>query len=146
MANPINPMMKTGTLGELLVQIRLLEHDVQAAPPLKDTGNDLIALKGSVCRAIQVKTKTTGDDPFDAVDGLDRNFDILALVNLRGEGEEIHLDRCEVYFVWRTDGFKTYYSLKELRDRGFTMTKTRVSDLFSPQKVGGIISARQVAP
>jgi hypothetical protein len=44
MANPISSEMRIGTLGELLVQLRLLQFDVQAAPPLKDSGNDLIAV------------------------------------------------------------------------------------------------------
>jgi hypothetical protein len=60
MANPISNEIKTGTVGELLVQMRLLQHDVQAAPPLKDSGNDLIALRGFVVRTIQVKTTTDG--------------------------------------------------------------------------------------
>jgi hypothetical protein len=58
MANPITEAIKTGTVGELLVQLRLLQYDVQAAPPLKDSGNDLIALRGFVVRTIQVKTTT----------------------------------------------------------------------------------------
>lgn len=33
--NRITDKMKIGTVGELLVQLRLLEHDIQAAPPLK---------------------------------------------------------------------------------------------------------------
>jgi hypothetical protein len=36
--NPISPEIKTGTVGELLVQLRLLQFDVQAAQPLKDSG------------------------------------------------------------------------------------------------------------
>ena len=47
MANPIPKNMKTGTIGELLVQLRLLQYNVQAAPPIKDSGNDLIAIKGN---------------------------------------------------------------------------------------------------
>jgi hypothetical protein len=35
--NPISPEIKTGTVGELLVQLRLLQFDVQAAQPLKAT-------------------------------------------------------------------------------------------------------------
>ena len=56
MANPISQNLVTGTVGELLVQLRLLQYGVQAAPPLKDSGNDLIALKGYEIRTIQVKT------------------------------------------------------------------------------------------
>ena len=56
MANPITKELETGTIGELLVQLRLLEYGVQSAPPIKDTGNDLIAIKGRVVKFIQVKT------------------------------------------------------------------------------------------
>lgn len=43
MGNPLPKALATGTLGELLVQFRLLQFDIQAAPPLKDSGNDLVA-------------------------------------------------------------------------------------------------------
>jgi len=43
--------------------LRLFQHGVQAAPPLKDSGNDLIAVRERVFRAIQVKTTT--QDRFD---------------------------------------------------------------------------------
>ena len=52
MANPISARIKIGTIGELLVQLRLLLYQVQAAHPIKDSGNDLIAVKGEVSRAI----------------------------------------------------------------------------------------------
>jgi hypothetical protein len=80
MANPISNEVKTGTVGELLVQMRLLQHDVQAAPPLKDSGNDLIALRGFVVRTIQVKTTTDGAPawPPDA-----RLYHLLAVVRLK---------------------------------------------------------------
>src|SRR6266705_149915 len=48
-----------GTIGELIVQLHLLQYDVQAAPPIKDSGNDLIAVRKRTFRAIQVKTTTT---------------------------------------------------------------------------------------
>lgn len=34
--NPLDPNLKTGTIGELLVQIRLLQYDVQAVATHKD--------------------------------------------------------------------------------------------------------------
>jgi len=61
MSNPISDKIKTGTVGELLVQIRFLQYDVQAAPPLKDSGNDLIAICGEVFRGVQVKTTAKGN-------------------------------------------------------------------------------------
>jgi hypothetical protein len=36
MMNPLDPNLKTGTIGELLVQIRLLQYDVQAVATHKD--------------------------------------------------------------------------------------------------------------
>jgi hypothetical protein len=41
--NQVPKLTLTGTFCELLVQIRLLQYGVQAAPPIKDSGNDLIA-------------------------------------------------------------------------------------------------------
>ena len=38
MSNPISAAIRIGTLGELLVQLRLLQFEVQAAPPLRDSG------------------------------------------------------------------------------------------------------------
>ena len=62
--NKITDNLKLGTVGELLVQLRLLEFDVQAAPPLKDSGNDLIAIRGIAMRAIQVKATKIEDDGY----------------------------------------------------------------------------------
>ena len=75
--NRITDNLKIGTVRELLVQLRLLEHDVQAAPPIKDSGNDLIAVRGESFRAIQIKT-TTGNN-FDKPNP-DRKYHILAVV------------------------------------------------------------------
>ena len=44
--NEISPEVRIGTIGELLVQTRLLQRGVQAAAAIKDSGNDLIALRG----------------------------------------------------------------------------------------------------
>lgn len=57
MANPLPMTTHIGTLGEPLVQLRLLEFGVQAASPIRDSGNDLIAIKGRIVKFIQVKTK-----------------------------------------------------------------------------------------
>ena len=56
--NPISEEIKIGTIGEILVQLRLLQYNVQSAPALKDSGNDLIAVRGEIFKAIQVKTST----------------------------------------------------------------------------------------
>jgi hypothetical protein len=96
MANALPPLVLTGTLGELLVQVRLLQFHVQAAPPIKDSGNDLVAFHGTTVRTIQVKT-ATGRIPTD--NRLPEHYDILALVVLDRDTEALHLDRSRIYLV-----------------------------------------------
>ena len=100
MSNPISEAVVKGTFGELLVQLRLLQHGVQAAQPLKDSGNDLIALRGEVVRTIQVKT-TTNDLP--AWPEERKLYNLLAIVVLRGEGTEVFLDASEIYLIPKQD-------------------------------------------
>lgn len=104
--NPLHDHLVTGTIGELLVQLRLLQYGVQAAPPLKDSGNDLIAIRGHAFRAIQIKT--TGGTRFD-LRGLPDLYHLLACVRLVGEGHTLHLDQCEIYLLSHDDvrGFVT---------------------------------------
>jgi len=113
--NPLSPELITGTVGELLVQLRLLQFDVQAAPPLKDSGNDLIAIKRKTIKAIQVKT-TTGDRFSNLGDTLHRLFDALALVVLVGEDRTLHLDDCRIFLLSREEIRKSSYTISELRD------------------------------
>jgi hypothetical protein len=100
MANPISYQLKIGTLGELLVQLRLLQYDIQAAPPLKDSGNDLIAIKQECFKAIQVKTTTNGKftKPDNTI-----TYHILAVVNLKGSDNQIALDQSEIYLIPKGD-------------------------------------------
>ncbi len=86
MANPISKAIKTGTVGELLVQLRLLQYDIQAAPPLKDSGNDLVALRGFAVRTIQVKTTT---EAVPAWPPNARRYHLLAVVRLEGEDRRL---------------------------------------------------------
>ena len=85
MANLISDQIKIGTIGELLVQLRLLQYDIQAAPPLKDSGNDLIAIKGVCFKAIQVKTTTNGNFTRPPNTNI---YHILAVVYLKGYHNE----------------------------------------------------------
>jgi len=126
MTNPITREIKTGTIGELFVQIRLLQYGVQAAPPLKDTGNDLIAVKGEIFKAIQVKTST--GDRFN-LQNLDRIYHILALVGLKGEEDHIYLDESKIYLLSKEEVTKNSYTVRELSDK--ELNKNRVNDLFS---------------
>ena len=127
MANPITPNMKIGKLGELLVQLRLLQFGVQAAPPLIDSGNDLVALKGYVVRTIQVKT-TRGEVRIPSA--LPSMYHLVALVGLEVRDSAILLDDSKVYLLERhqlanpTSGLRS--SLPE-----FGLTERRVNELFS---------------
>lgn len=127
MANPIPKTIHIGTLGELLVQLRLLQFDVQAAAPLKDSGNDLIALKGPRCHTVQVKTTANHhlpDWPDDIV------YSLLAIVDLQGEGREIFLDRTSVYLIPREElqGVERRWDALE----PFRISEELVDYLFKP--------------
>ena len=63
---------------------------------MKDSGNDLIAIRGNSFRGLQVKTTANGGLHWQ---NLPLNYHILALVSLEGEGEDIFLDNSKVYLV-----------------------------------------------
>jgi len=98
--NRITDKINTGTVGEMLVQIRLLQYGVQAAPPIKDTGNDLIAVKGSQFRAVSIKT-TTGIY-YNKPDN-DRAYHFLAVVQLLGDDRHIRLDDSQIFLIPKED-------------------------------------------
>ena len=97
MANPLSKKYEEGSVGELLVIIRLLEYKVQASFTLKDTGNDLIAAKGTSLQTIQVKTSVKGQWRAPS----DRTYGILALVSLKGYDRRVKLDPSQVYLLSR---------------------------------------------
>ena len=97
--NPLTEKLITGTTGELLVQLRLFQYGVQAAPPLKDSGNDLIAVRGHTLKAIQVKATRKTDTQWQVP--TDRLYHVLALVRLDGHDNELSLDQSEVYLIGR---------------------------------------------
>ena len=125
MANPISPELVTGTLGELLVQLRLLQFGVQAAPPLKDSGNDLIALRGFEVRCIQVKTTADACPPWPPDTKL---YHLLAIVRLAGEGHHLQLDASTIYLVRKTELANVRQSWDALEK--FKMTEGRVDEVF----------------
>jgi hypothetical protein len=94
--NQITDKLQTGTIGELFVQIRLLQYGVQAAPPLKDSGNDLIAVNGKEFRAVSVRTTTTGQ--FNKPDE-NRLYHVLAVVHLLGHKREVYLDGSRIFLI-----------------------------------------------
>src|SRR5260370_3201740 len=94
--NEVTDKIMTGTVGELLVQLRLLQYGVQAAPPIKDSGNDLIAVNGPVFRAVSVRTTTSGlyNKPED-----DRIYHVLAGVRLEAHRRTALLYTSQLYFL-----------------------------------------------
>ncbi|WP_367380892.1 hypothetical protein [Stenotrophomonas cyclobalanopsidis] len=96
MGNRLTNNVVIGTIGELLVQTRLLQYGVQAAVPIKDSGNDLIAVKGEAFRGIQVKT--TIRRRVSSV-RLPERYHIVAVVYLVLDDEGVLLDESEVYLV-----------------------------------------------
>lgn len=132
--NRIIDNIKIGTVGELLVQLRLLEHNIHAAPPLKDSGNDLIAIKGKSFRAIQVKTTARGN--FKRPES-SRLFHILAVVHLDYDVNMVHLDSSSIFLIPRDQIAAVSTRIKDLE--AFRMTPDHVKKLFeasSPPTLG----------
>lgn len=128
--NPLDPNLQTGTIGELLVQIRLLQYDVQAVATHKDTGNDLLATKGEIFRAIQVKTtRTRGRQiTFKYRQLMTKNFHILVLVRLSGDDRRVDLDQSDVYLLRRDEVTKSCFQREELEE--FRLGAKRINELF----------------
>ena len=114
--NKITDRVKLGTFGELLVQLRLLEFDVQAAQPLKDSGNDLIAIRGDAMRAIQVKATKIEDDGYRVRGGLPERYHALAVVKLEGGEGTLYLDQSRVFFIAKEDVGTDALARKNLSD------------------------------
>jgi hypothetical protein len=129
--NPISDRVATGTIGEILVQLRLLQHGVQAAPPIKDSGNDLIAVNGRTFRAISVRTTTNGryNKPPP-----ERAYDVLAVVSLFGSGRDILLDRSNIFLIAVEDVAGASNSCNDLRE--WMLSEERVAHLFGTPDQG----------
>ena len=127
MANPISENLKIGTIGELLVQLRLLEYGVQAAPPLKDSGNDLVALSGYEVRTVQVKTSANN---IPQIRNLPDRYHLLALVCLRGDSKMLFLDKSKIYLIPQHDVEKIQSNCAGLAS--YLMTQEHVTNLFAP--------------
>jgi len=131
--NPLSPELVTGTVAELLVQTRLLQYGVQAAPPLKDSGNDLIAVRGAAFRAIQVKA-TEGHTY--TLPKENRQYHILAAVRLVGTDHDLWADKCEIYLIKHEElpGLSRQFDdIQHLR-----LSSERADELFPPEAVAGI--------
>ncbi|WP_426269246.1 hypothetical protein ACN9MB_13525 [Dyella kyungheensis] len=124
--NPIFDTTRIGTIGELLVQLRLFEYGVQAAPPLKDSGNDFIAVNGHTFRSISVKTteKKTYEKPAN------RLYHVLAVVKLVIE-DGVLLDSSSIWLMTPDDVQQASPSCSRLR-REHLISVARVEELFGP--------------
>lgn len=124
--NEITNKIQTGTIGEMLVQIRLLQYGVQAAPPIKDSGNDLIAVNGQAFRAVSVRTTTTGryNKP-----PAERLYHVLAVVRLVGDDREIFLDASQLFLIPQVEVAGASDSCEDLRD--YALSRELVGKLFA---------------
>ena len=115
--NSLYATTKQGTIGELIVQLRLLEHDVQAAPPLKDSGNDLIAVYKDQFRAIQVRTTTVGkiDKPSSEI-----AYHVLAIVELARINGRLSTQTAKIYLFTADEAPFLSSSLTKYQNRLFS--------------------------
>lgn len=98
MGNPLPPTTHIGTIGELLVQLRLLEYGIQAAPPIKDSGNDLIAIKGEAVKFIQIKTSKYRIPAIKKK--LPKIYHLVVLVRLKySKDDNLLLDDSKMYVI-----------------------------------------------
>jgi hypothetical protein len=125
--NQVTERVATGTLGELLVQIRLLQYGVQAAPPIKDSGNDLIAVNGKEFRAVSVRTTTNGTYNKPAAGRL---YHVLAVVNLIGDDREVQLDDTQVFLIAQPEVANASTACNKLG--AFRLSRRLVEHLFGP--------------
>jgi hypothetical protein len=125
--NQLPVRVHKGTLGELLVQLKLLEFGVQAAAPIKDSGNDLIAVRGDQFRAVQVKT-CVNRRPNISRSRLPAHYHLLALVHLVERHDGLRLDESRIYCLARreceTGGRVPWQDV--------LLTSERVHTLFAP--------------
>ena len=136
--NPISREIRIGTVGELLVALRFLQYGVQAAPPIKDSGNDLIAVRGEVFRAVQVKTTLS---PVFRLYDLPNLFHLVALVHLVGEGHSIYLDESRIFLLEKSQINRGRYRMEELNE--YVMDKNLVDRLFS---IEPLVEAHTIFP
>ena len=126
--NTISDRMQSGVVGEHLVQIRLLQHGIQAAPPISDSGNDLIAVNGDQFRAIQVRTTTKGNYKKPKPD---RQYHILTVLDLYGEDREVNLDKSNVFFIHHSEVGDAPTNCQSLLE-DYVMSRHRLEQLFGP--------------
>jgi len=125
--NPLPPKVNRGTLGELLAQIHLLANGVQAAPPIRDSGNDLIACRGSDILALQVKTKKRHDFSKHQMPAL---YHGAVFVVLREEADgRYDIATPDIYLMSRTEVEATKSFGRHAMER-FRICPQRVDEVF----------------
>ena len=85
----------TGTVGRTLVQIRLLQFGVQAAPPIKDSGNDLIAVCGHEFRGVGAYHHNRGITSLIPVG----SYTFLRSYLLSVRDRDVHLDQSRIFLI-----------------------------------------------
>ena len=128
--NHITEKTGTGAFGELLVQIRLLQCGVQAAPPIKDSGNDLIAVNGNEFRAVSVRTTTRESYTKPAEE---RAYHVLAVVHLVDDEDEVFLDQSELFLIPIAE--VSAASTRHANLGEYKFSKEQVAKLFGPLRV-----------
>lgn len=128
--NSLPTTVTQGAFAEILVQLLLLKYEIQAAPPIKDSGNDLIAICGEEFRAIQVKSFTKEPMEFKLSE-LPNLYHILALVRLDPEanGYDFSLEKCRVFLLKKEEVAKGYWKIEEVEDK--EISKARINYLFN---------------
>jgi hypothetical protein len=127
MANPISRELKIGAIGELLVQIRLMQLGIQTSTPLKDSGNDLVGLKGFCFQTIQVKTTSVGNLP--PWPTADNQYHLLAVVKLSGFDTTLELDKTEIFLLPKNSLSSLNRSWRSLHE--FRLSQSLVDQYFS---------------
>ncbi|MGN6224309.1 hypothetical protein [Pseudoxanthomonas sp.] len=116
------------------MQLRLLQFGVQAAPPIKDTGNDLVAFRRRTVRTLQVKTSTRR---ISQDRRLPEHYEILALVSLHNYEGVVALDVSRVFLIPQAlvmDTRRNFRSLAhyELRHDDVNHSMRLLEYLFGP--------------
>jgi hypothetical protein len=127
MSNDLPYRVSRGTLGELLAQAYLLAHGVQAAPPIRDSGNDLIACRGRELRTLQVKTRKGYNF---SKNGLPRIYDGLIFVVLKEDDSRFGETKPDLFLLSRTE-LENAASLGKAVLADFRLSTERVADFFA---------------
>ena len=94
-------------------------------------GQQWIAIKSDLFRAIQVKARTLKNNRI-SIDRIDRKYHILAIVVLDPDCEDyrVKLDNCWIFFLSADEAKEqTSFDLNELKP--FTLSFDRIEKLFS---------------